>query len=121
MKVAVTSQGKTMDSMIDPRFGRCQYFLIIDLDTDELEVIENSAAAASGDAGVRAAQILNDAKVDALITGNVGPNAIQGLKAGDIKVYTGATGTVESAVNALKKGDLDITAKATVQSHFGTR
>lgn len=121
MKVAVTAQGKTMDSNIDPRFGRCQYFVIVDTETGSFEVMENSAAGATGGAGVRAAEMLNDRKVDALITGNVGPNAIQGLKSSGIKVYTGASGTVQDAVNALKNGDLGVTARATVESHFGTR
>lgn len=121
MKVAVTAQGKAMESNIDPRFGRCQYFLIVDTETGSFEVMENSAAGATGGAGVRAAEMLSSKKVDALITGNVGPNAIQGLKSSGINVYTGASGTVQDAVNALKNGDLDATAKATVESHFGTR
>lgn len=121
MKVAVTAQGKTMESNIDPRFGRCQYFVIVDMETGSFETMDNSAAGATGGAGVQAAQTLSDQKVDALITGNVGPNAIQGLKASGIKVYTGVSGTVQDAVNALKNGDLGATAKATVESHFGTR
>lgn len=120
MKVAVTAQGKTMESNIDPRFGRCQYFVIVDTEAGAFETIENTALDSTGGAGIRAAQMLSERKVDALITGNVGPNAIRTLKAEGIKAYTGASGTVQDAVNALKKGELDLAVKATVETHFGT-
>jgi predicted Fe-Mo cluster-binding NifX family protein len=75
MKVAVSSSGKDLDSQMDPRFGRCQYFLFVDSETLAFEAIENGGLMASGGAGVQAAQLLVQKGATALITGNLGPNA----------------------------------------------
>ncbi|MGE5584394.1 MAG: NifB/NifX family molybdenum-iron cluster-binding protein [Bacillota bacterium] len=119
MKLAVTAQGIDLDSPMDPRFGRCQYFVIIDLDTEEFEAIANQSLMASGGAGIQSAQFLADRKVDAVITGNVGPNAERALQGAGIKVYTMTSGTVREAVKAYKAGKLSTVSGATVGSHFG--
>ncbi|MGE5574458.1 MAG: NifB/NifX family molybdenum-iron cluster-binding protein [Bacteroidota bacterium] len=119
MKLAVTAQGIDLDSPMDPRFGRCQYFVIIDLDTEEFEAISNQSLMASGGAGIQSAQFLADRKVDAVITGNVGPNAERALQGAGIKVYTMTSGTVREAVKAYKAGKLSTVSGATVGSHFG--
>ena len=119
MKLAVTAQGIDLDSPMDPRFGRCQYFVIIDLDTEEFEAIANQSLMASGGAGIQSAQFLADRKVDAVITGNVGPNAERALQGAGIKVYTMTSGTVREAVEAYKAGKLSAVSGATVRSHFG--
>ena len=41
MKICITSQGDTLDSPVDPRFGRCQYFSIVETETMEHESIRN--------------------------------------------------------------------------------
>lgn len=119
MKLAVTAQGIDLDSAIDPRFGRCQYFVIIDLDTEEFEAIANQSLSASGGAGIQSAQFLADRKVDAVITGNVGPNAARALQGAGIEVYTMTSGTVREAVKAYKEGKLSAVSGATVGPHFG--
>lgn len=95
-----------MDSPIDPRFGRCAYFMIIDTDTMQHNAIENDAARASGGAGIRAAQTVASANVEAVITGSVGPNAHPALQSSGIKIMTGATGTVRDAIQKMKQGQL---------------
>lgn len=120
MKLAATAQGVDLDSAIDPRFGRCQYFVIIDLDTEEYEAITNQSLMAPGGAGIQSAQFLADRKVDAVITGNVGPNASRALQGAGIKVYTMTSGTVREAVKAYRAGKLGTVSGATVDSHFGT-
>ncbi|MBC7083571.1 MAG: NifB/NifX family molybdenum-iron cluster-binding protein [Firmicutes bacterium] len=119
MKLAVTAQGIDLDSAIDPRFGRCQYFVIIDPDTEEFEAIANQSLTTSGGAGIQSAQFLADRKVDAVITGNVGPNAARALQGAGIEVYTMTSGTVREAVKAYKEGKLSTVSGATVGPHFG--
>jgi predicted Fe-Mo cluster-binding NifX family protein len=104
MKICVSSQGTTLDAPVDPRFGRCQYFLIVDTDTLEYEAIKNPNIESSGGAGIQSGQLIAEKHVKTVITGNVGPNAFHTLKAAGVEVITGAAGTVKEAVERYKKG-----------------
>ncbi len=120
MKICVTSQGDSLDSATDPRFGRCAYFVFVDTDTMEFEALENAQAQAMGGAGPQAAKAVADKGVKVLLTGSVGPNAYQALNAGEIEIFTGISGTVKEAVEKYKKGELKKTDGPDVGSHFGT-
>lgn len=119
MKIAITSKNQTLDSDVDPRFGRCHYFLIVDTETMSVEPISNESAMASGGAGIQAAQTVANAGVQAVITGNVGPNAFQTLSAAGIQVFTNNTGVVKTIIEQFKNGELKETTAASVGSHFG--
>jgi len=119
MKVIVSSQGDTLDSQVDPRFGRSQYFIVVDVDTLDFSVINNSNVNASGGAGIQAGQLAAENQVKSVLTGNVGPNAFQTLQAAGIEVITGVSGTVKEAVERYKKGEFKSTQKPSVTSKFG--
>lgn len=119
MKICVTATAGSLDSQVDPRFGRCPYFVIVNSETMEFEAIPNTASGALGGAGIQAAQTVASKGVRVLITGNVGPNAFQGLSATGIKVVTGASGTVREVVEKYKRGELKETSAPTVRGHFG--
>ena len=119
MKICVTSEGEALDSKVDPRFGRCQYFIIVDTDTLEFEAIQNPNIESMGGAGIQSGQFVAEKQVKALITGNIGPNAFQTLQAAGIGVVTGASGTVEEAIKEYKKGNLKPTGGPSVNSKFG--
>ena len=119
MKICVTSIGNTLDSDVDPRFGRCNYFLIVDTDTMSFKSISNESGMTSGGAGIQAAQTVAKAGVEVVITGNVGPNAFQTLSAAGILVFTGINGNVKEAIDKYKKGEMKETAAPSVGSHFG--
>jgi predicted Fe-Mo cluster-binding NifX family protein len=121
MKICISSTGKDIDASIDQRFGRCQYFLIIDVETMDVKNIQNESTLASGGAGVQAAQIVTNEGVDTVITGNIGPNAFQILQAAGIKVFTGAHGTIKEAIENYKKGTLKETESPNVESHSGMK
>lgn len=106
MKIAITSSGNTFDSFVDSRFGRCPYFIIVDTDTMQFKVINNSGAGRGGGAGVNAAQLIVDEGVEVLISGNIGPNAEQALKASNIKILTGLSGTIKEVVEKFKRGEI---------------
>ena len=103
MKIAISATGKDLNCQIDPRFGRCQYFIFVDPETMEFEAFENEGLMASGGAGVQAAQLVAQKGANALITGNLGPNAASALSASGIKVYLVAGGTVKEVIEALSK------------------
>lgn len=119
MKIAVTSEGVTLDSSVDPRFGRCRHFIIVDTDTMRFEALENSGLDASGGAGIQAGQLMASRGVRAVLTGNVGPNAFQTLQAAGIEMYTGATGSVREAVEAYRQGKLTRGEKPTAAHKSG--
>lgn len=120
MKIAISSSGPDLDAEVDPRFGRCQYFILVDPQTLEFEAIENSNTAASGGAGIASAQVVAGKEVEAVLTGNCGPNAYQTLSAAGIRIITGVSGTVRSAVDLYKKGQWQAATQPTVSAHFGT-
>ena len=119
MKIAVTSTGPTLDDIMEARFGRCAYFLIIDLDTMEFEALENANVALGGGAGIQSAQLMAEKGVSTVLTGNCGPNAFQTFGAANIQVITGVSGQVRQAVEQYKSGALSNTTTPNVQSHFG--
>ena len=120
MKVAVTAMGKDLGAAVDPRFGRARYFIVVDTESEDFEVLDNeqNLNAAQG-AGIQSARNVSESGADALITGNCGPRAFATLSAAGIKVYIGATGTVAQAVEALKAGELQAADDPNVQAHWG--
>jgi len=121
MKIAVTAKNDNLESDVDPRFGRCSHFLIVDTDTMDFESISNQSAMVSGGAGIQAAQTVAKTGVKIILTGNMGPNAFQTLSAAGIKVYVGATGSVKEAIEQFNRGELKQTGSPNVGSHSGMR
>jgi predicted Fe-Mo cluster-binding NifX family protein len=119
VRVAVSSVGKTLDSQVDRRFGRCPYFLVVDSETLEFKVVTNAAAGAMGGAGIQAANSVVGEGIKAVITGNVGPNAFQTLSAAGKVIITGASGTVKEVIEQFNRGELHETKTSTVDGHFG--
>ena len=120
MIVAISSTGTSLESKVDPRFGRCPFFIIYNTDNDSFEHVENQARQAMGGAGIQTGQMIAGRGVKAVITGNVGPNAFRVLAAAGVKVYSGVSDQVSDAVQKLKAGELQGTSAPDVSSHFGT-
>ena len=122
MKVAVSASSSNLDGPVDPRFGRCPYFLIVDTDTWEFEAVENPNVSASGGAGIQSGQLIASKGATVILTGNCGPNAFQTLSAAGVAVITGVSGTVRAAVESYLSGSLSQAAeKPSVPSHFGMK
>jgi predicted Fe-Mo cluster-binding NifX family protein len=106
MKIAITATGADLHAQVDPRFGRAQYFIIINPETMEFEAVENSSLSAAHGAGIQAGQLMSSKDVSAVITGSVGPNAFQTLTAAGIKIFQSRGGTVEQVIEAFQNGQL---------------
>jgi len=117
--VAVSAAGPNLDAPVDPRFGRCAYFMIVDTDTMQYEAVPNTSLNAASGAGIQAAQTIAGKGVKAVLTGNIGPNAYQALSAARIQIITGVTGTIKEAVTKYRKGEFKETNSPTVGGHFG--
>jgi predicted Fe-Mo cluster-binding NifX family protein len=113
-KIAVTSEGPTLDDQVDPRFGRAGGFVVVDLDTMNTQYIDNgqSQVMAQG-AGIQATELIVRAGVSCLLTGYVGPKAFQALSAVGIKVGQNLDGlTVRQAVERFKNGQVEMAQTA---------
>jgi len=107
MKIAIAASGSDKGSLIDPRFGRCPFFALVETETDQLEFVKNEATQAFRGAGISAAQLVVDKGAEAIVSGNLGPKAAQVLTQAGIKLFLGVTDlTIEQVMEKLKKGEL---------------
>ena len=119
MKLVITAEGTDWDAALSPFFGRCPRFVFVDIDSDQCETVDNPSAMARGGAGIHAAQFVVERGAEAVVTGNVGPNAYQVLHAADIPVYLSAEGTVRQVVEAYKAGALQPAEQPNLEAHAG--
>ena len=123
MKIAISSTGKTLESEVDARFGRCAYFLIVEIENKEIKntkVIKNTAKAQMGGAGISAGQIVANEKVDAIITTNLGPRAFSVFGQFEIKIYQGQ-GKIKNVIQDFIDEKLTELTDATGPQHTGLK
>jgi predicted Fe-Mo cluster-binding NifX family protein len=101
-KICITSQGTDLSAEVDPKFGRAKYFLIIDPLSLDFEVIENPNTGAAHGVGLQTAQLISCKNVQAVLTGNCGPNAQRVLQSSGIEVITNVSGKAEDALSKYK-------------------
>lgn len=121
MKVAVSATGPGLDSSVDPRFGRANYFVIVESETGEIAgVIDNrSAQDAAHGAGINAATLVAESGANVVLTGQVGPKAYAVLEAAGIRIVSGAAGTVKEAVQKFASGGASGLTGPTCDAHQG--
>jgi len=119
MKIVITATGDQIDQPFNPRFGRCDYFILVDSETREWKALRNPAAPASGGAGPKAVQFITEMGAKAAISGRYGPNAVGALKAAGIKAFLAENGTVEEVLERFLAGELESTDTATGPSLHG--
>lgn len=107
MKIAISCEGKELDSLLDVRFGRCDYFQIHDTENKKNYFLENEGKVASGGAGIVAAQQVINEKVDIIITGNLGPNAFRLMEKANVKAYKSLSVPVKEVLELIEKGALE--------------
>ena len=120
MRIVVTANGADLDAPASPVFGRCPTYVFVDTETMQFEAVENPAIAAGGGAGIQAAQFVIERGAQAVVSGNVGPNAFNVFQAAGVPVYLFGGGTVREAVEAYRAGRLQSTAAASAQAGMGT-
>ena len=119
MKIAVSATGKALDSEVDPRFGRAPYFVVVDSETNDFEVHENTQNLnLPQGAGIQAGKTIANSGADVLLTGNCGPKAFAVLEQAGIAVVIGAKGKVSEAVSAYLKGDIGSASGPNVDGHW---
>ena len=122
MKIAVSAKSSGLNARIDDRFGRCEYFVIVDSETMDVKTIENEAKLEGSGAGGKAVRALSQNGVDVVIAPELGPKAVTAIKAFEIKAFKkDKFETVGDAVEAYKAGKLEEFELATVEEHAGLR
>ena len=96
--VCITAVGPGLDEQLDPMFGRCQFFIIVNLGTGAFQTLPNTARNNGNGAGISAVQFVANKNTDTVVTGRVGPKAADAFKVAGISVITGANGTVREVV-----------------------
>jgi len=107
MKISICSKKKGLDSQVDERFGRSEFFTIIDLDTMTVETIENTAKDKASGAGGEAVKLLSKHGVDIAIVPHLGPKAETAMEAFEIRTFSqGDYKNVGEVLEAYKNGNL---------------
>ncbi len=119
MKIAITATGPDLNANVDPFFGRCQYFLIVETDDLTHQAIKNPNLALGSGAGIQSAQLLAKQGVRQVLTGNCGPKAYQTLAAAGLAVSIGCSGTIREAIDQFKAGRRPAAEQPNVVGHFG--
>lgn len=105
----MSTDGRSLGSQVSPIFGRCPYFLIVEVEDGKIKdskVLENSAIDQSSGAGTAAAQLVGDEEIDSVVSGAVGPKAFSALKKWKIDVFEAEPGSVEDNIEKLFAGEL---------------
>lgn len=98
MKIAISSTAENINSNLNSRFGRCEYFIIYDTENEKTTAVENGGRLSPSGAGIATAKMVADLGAEAVITGFVGPKAFAALQAAGIKIYSADHGTVEEVI-----------------------
>jgi predicted Fe-Mo cluster-binding NifX family protein len=121
MKIAISATGPNLDDTVEARFGRCPYFLVVDPATLEFEALPNPNRGLGGGAGIQSAKLMTEKDVSVVLTGSCGPNAMQVLEKGGIKVVTGVSGSVREVVQQFSAGSLKTATAAQSAGRFARR
>jgi predicted Fe-Mo cluster-binding NifX family protein len=119
MRIAITATEPSLDAAVDPRFGRCPCFLIVETDDMTFTAVENASQALGQGAGIQSARLVADQRVQHVLTGNCGPNAHQALSAAGISVIVGCAGKARDVVEQFKAGEFTPTDQPSVPGHSG--
>lgn len=106
MKIAISATGQDKESILDRRFGRCEYILIFDTEKEEIKAMNNNGASSSGGAGIAAASQIIEEDVQVIITGNLGPNAFELIEKAGIKAYSCEALPVLKVIEMFQKNQL---------------
>ncbi len=119
MKIAVTTDGDSLDAALDARFGRASRFLIVDTEKNSFNVIDNiqNLNAAQG-AGIQSALKVLSTGATAVITGHCGPKAFRILHQAGVNIYNSKAKTVKEAMALFMDGKLTAAAEADVEEHW---
>mgnify|MGYP005839875093 CR=1 FL=1 len=122
MRIAVSADSANgLNSRVSPHFGRCPFFVLVDIDEDG--TIRNVTSVANPCYGNHAPgqvpAFINSQGVNVMVSGGMGAGAISFFNQYGIGVATGASGTVADAIEAYFDGALSADAVCSHDHHAG--
>jgi predicted Fe-Mo cluster-binding NifX family protein len=111
--MAISSTGKSIENNIYPKFERCDFFLIVDLENNTALPMTNISREKPHEIGNKVGKLIAKLGIDVIITTDIGPRAFKIFKQNEIKIYR-AEGVIEDAIRRLKKEKLSEITKPTL-------
>lgn len=102
MKIAISSMGPNLNALAEPHFEYSRYFVVVDPETMNCEIFDNMSSMIAENTGISAAQFLINKRVDAVITGTIGPDETKVLGIAGMQIYLCEKCTVNEALNSFK-------------------
>jgi len=118
MKVAITSKDIGLSSPVGLRFGQVEWLIVVDIETAQVDTHNNEVDPDASILGIQTAQNVIELNVEAVITGNIGPNAFTALNAAEIRVFITKADTVAGALASFIAGNLSELKQASVSTHW---
>ena len=123
MKIAICAKNNLgLNSEVDQRFGRSEYFVIFDTENEHTTVLKNGAKSEISGAGGKSVSLLHHTGADVLIVPELGPKAVDAINAFELEAYQIGEGKiVQEVLDAQFAGELQKIETASVKSHNGLR
>ncbi len=106
--VVVTAEGDDLDSMVSMHFGRCPCFIVAETEGKKMkshEAVKNPYFGKHE--AFEVPSFVSGLKADVLITGGIGPRAIQAFQPTGIKIIHGFSGKSGEALESYLKGEIE--------------
>jgi predicted Fe-Mo cluster-binding NifX family protein len=105
-KVAVGAMGPGPGYQVSHQFGASPYFVVFDPSQNRHRVVANPNANDATGRGIQTGQYIVDLGVSNVIAGSFNQNALNTLRTLRVNVYSGVTGSVQSALSGYLAGQL---------------
>ena len=110
MNILITSQANHKNALVDERFGRCDYYCIYNTNEKDFIFHNNLSKSANQGAGVSFSQKVLESNIDVILTGKIGPKALDILASSNINAFEVNNMNIEKAIQAYQNKTLKVIA-----------
>ena len=119
MKIAICASDSNTESLVADRFARSDYFAVYNSEDLQFTFFDNPAKNEGSGAGGKAVKVLGDLDVEIVLVPELGPKAIDALKAFEIKSFQYKQGeTVRDALYSYFEKKLPEMLDASVKGEY---
>ncbi len=108
MRIAISADdGRGLDSVVSPHFGRCPYFILVDMEGSAVKQVRAISNPFYGNHQPgQVPGFISEQGANVMLTGGMGGRAISFFEQYKIQAVTGANGTVQYALDQYLGGKL---------------